>query len=90
MKRAAIVVLFCAAACLSPPLSAHVRSQSHSVWEINGQFVDVVVTIPDIEAKRLAADAGSVTGEQVRDYLTPKIYAVADGKRAALGMVNHG
>jgi hypothetical protein len=54
------------------------------VWEINGQFVDVVVTVPDIEAKRLAADASSVTQERVRDYLTPKIYAVADGKRCEL------
>ena len=84
MKGAALVVLFCAAACLSPPVAAHVRSQSHSVWEINGQFVDVVVTIPDIEAKRLATDAGSVAGERVRDYLTPKIYAVAGGKRCEL------
>jgi HupE/UreJ protein len=84
LKQAAFGILFCAAACLSQPVCAHVRSQSHSVWEINGQFVDVVVTIPDIEAKRLATDAGSVTGERVRDYLTPKIYAIADGKRCEL------
>jgi hypothetical protein len=54
------------------------------VWEINGQFVDVVVTIPDIEAKRLAIDASPVAPERLRDYLTRKTYAIADGKRCAL------
>ena len=84
MKRSAIFWMWCAAACCAVPAHAHVRSQSHSVWEINGQFVDVVVTIPDIEAKRLAADASPVAPEQVRDYLTPRTYAISDGQRCAL------
>ena len=84
MKHASLAALLFAACCLPPPVFAHVRSQSHSVWEINGQFVDVVVTIPDIEARRLAADAASVSGEQVRDYLTPQIYPLADGRRCEL------
>src|ERR1700689_5229224 len=71
-------------AWMGAPAQAHVRSQSHSVWEINGRLVDVVVTIPDIEAKRLGSDASPVTPERLRDYLTEKTYAVADGKRCAL------
>ena len=84
MKRSLIFWMWCAAVCCAVPAHAHVRSQSHSVWEINGQFVDVVVTIPDIEAKRLAADASPVAAEQVRDYLTPRTYAISDGQRCAL------
>src|ERR1700684_2537899 len=71
-------------AWVGAPAHAHVRSQSHSVWEINGRIVDVVVTIPDIEAKRLGSDASPVTPERLRDYLTERTYAVADGKRCAL------
>src|ERR1700723_1447197 len=71
-------------AWVGAPAHAHVRSQSHSVWEINGRLVDVVVTIPDIEAKRLGSDASPVTPERLRDYLTERTYAVADGKRCAL------
>ncbi len=62
----------------------HVRSQSHSVWEINGRMVDVVVTIPEIEAKRLGSDANPATPQRLRDYLTQKTYPLADGKRCAL------
>src|SRR6202789_2153710 len=71
-------------AWVGAPAHAHVRSQAHSVWEINGRLVDVVVTIPDIEAKRLGSDASPVTPERLRDYLTERTYAVADGKRCAL------
>ena len=83
MKCIAVLLLICAA-WVGAPATAHVRSQSHSVWEINGRVVDVVVTIPDIEAKRLGSDASPVTPERLRDYLTEKTYAVAEGKRCAL------
>ena len=83
MKPGAILLLICGA-CAVAPAVAHVRSQSHSVWEINGRMVDVVVTIPDIEAKRLGSDANPATPERLRDYLTQKTYALADGKRCAL------
>ena len=83
MKAAAVVLLVCGA-WFGTPVHAHVRSQSHSVWEINGRTVDVVVTIPDIEAKRLGSDASPVTPERLRDYLTQRTYAVAGGKRCAL------
>jgi hypothetical protein len=84
LKRIAALAFICIGASLAASAGAHVRSQSHSVWEINGQFVDVVVTIPDIEAKRLATGGAAATPERVRDYLTPRTYALADGKRCAL------
>jgi hypothetical protein len=76
--------MICAAALACSSAEAHTRSQSHSVWEINGPFVDVVVTVPDAEAERLATDAAAVTSERVRDYLTGKIYAIAGAERCAL------
>jgi hypothetical protein len=83
LKRIALLLLICGT-WAGAPLQAHVRSQSHSVWEINGRMVDVVVTIPDIEGKRLDSDARPVTPERLRDYLTQRTYALADGKRCAL------
>jgi hypothetical protein len=84
LKPAAIFWLICAAAFASASAECHTRSQSHSVWEINGQFVDVVVAIPDIEANRLATDATPVTSDLLRDYLTERTYAIAGGTRCAL------
>lgn len=83
MKHVALLLLIWGV-WVGAPAYAHVRSQSHSVWEINGRIVDVVVTIPDIEAKRLGSDASPVTPERLRDYLTQKTYAAADGRRCAL------
>lgn len=84
MKPAAIFCLVLAAAAVPPIADGHTRSQSHSVWEINGPSVDVIVTIPDIEANRLAGDATPVTSERLSGYLAEKTYALADGKRCAL------
>jgi hypothetical protein len=84
LKLAAILGLICAAALAPQSADSHTRSQSHSVWEINGQYVDVVVTIPEIEANRLATDASPVTQDRLADYLTGKTYAIAGGKRCAL------
>jgi hypothetical protein len=84
LKFGVLLAILCAGYGLSVPVQAHVRSQSHSVWEINGSFVDVVVTVPDIESKRLATDASPVSAERVRDYLMPRTYALADGQRCTL------
>ena len=66
MKRTATLLLICGA-WFGAPAQAHVRSQSHSVWEINGRTVDVVVTIPDIEAKRLGTETSPATRAQRRN-----------------------
>jgi HupE / UreJ protein len=84
LKPAVILWLICAAALTPQTAESHTRSQSHSVWEINGEFVDVVVTVPDVEANRLATETAPVTSDILRDYLTERTYAVAGGTRCAL------
>lgn len=63
---------------------AHTRSQSHSVWEINGTAVDLVMTIPSIEADRIAKDASPPSDEQIKAYLADRLYPIAGGQRCAL------
>jgi hypothetical protein len=84
LKLPAIFWLVLAAALSPQSADSHTRSQSHSVWEINGQFVDVVVTIPESEANRLATGESPVTADRLGEYLTQKTYAMAGGKRCAL------
>ena len=73
-----------AAACLAAGVSsAHTRSQSHSVWEVNGRDVSLIMTIPTIEADRLANGA-TPSDEEVKRYLTPRVYALSSGERCAL------
>ncbi len=83
MIRVSIFLLLTAFGCMSLA-RAHVRSQSHSVWEINGADVDLVMTIPTIEEDRLGEDGKSPTAERMRSYLTARVYPIADGKRCAL------
>jgi hypothetical protein len=63
---------------------AHTRSESHSVWEINGAEVDLVVTIPVPEANRISADQNAPSDERVEKYLTERVYPLAEGKRCAV------
>ncbi len=60
---------------------AHTRSQSHSVWEIKGDEVDLVMTIPVVEADRLSSDRGAPSDDRVKAYLTERVYPLAGGRR---------
>jgi hypothetical protein len=64
--------------------TAHTRSESHSVWEINGQNVDLVMTIPGIEINRLATGNQAPSDDQVKDYLQARVYPIAGGQRCAV------
>src|SRR3984957_19517607 len=64
--------------------AGHTRSQSHSVWEINGTAVDLVMTIPTIETDRLGEGGRGPSDEQIKGYLSAQIYPVAAGRRCAL------
>ncbi len=67
-------------ACTSAA-SAHTRSESYSTWDIVGSTVHVAVTVPKVEAARLAADgAGAPTDEQVAGYLARHLSVTAGGK----------
>jgi hypothetical protein len=63
---------------------AHTRSQSHSVWEIKGADVDLVMTIPAVEADRLSTGQNSPSDDRLKAYLTERVYPLAGGKRCAL------
>ena len=68
----------------SPSASAHTRSESHSVWEINGTHVDLVMIIPQVEIERLATGAEAPTDEAIKQYLIARVYPIAGGKRCDL------
>jgi HupE / UreJ protein len=61
--------------------AAHTRSQSHSVWEIKGRDVDLVMTIPVIEADRLSGDQSPPSDDRLKAYLGERVYPLAGGKR---------
>jgi HupE / UreJ protein len=64
--------------------AGHTRSQSHSVWEINGTAVDLVMTIPTLETDRIGEAGKAPSDEQIKSYLSARIYPVAAGRRCAL------
>src|ERR1700691_1701751 len=64
--------------------AGHTRSQSHSVWEINGTSVDLVMTIPTIETDRIGHDAQAPSDDGIKSYLTARVYPIAAGRRCAL------
>jgi hypothetical protein len=74
-----------AAVCLAAGAAgAHTRSQSHSVWEINGPDVNLIMTIPAMEADRLAAGGASPSDDDLKRYLAPRVYALAADSRCEL------
>jgi hypothetical protein len=80
----AMLVLALLFALLSPAAGAHTRSQSHSVWEINGAEVDLVMTIPAIEADRLARGGAPPSDERLGAYLAERVYPISAGRRCAI------
>lgn len=53
---------------------AHVKSESHSVWSINGNQVNLNFTLPMLESARLAEHEGTQPGnEQLLKYLSANL-----------------
>ena len=76
--------LLVAAAVGATPAGAHTRSESHSVWEIKGAEVDLVMTIPVVEADRLSSDRSTPSDEALKAYLTERVYPLSAGRRCKL------
>jgi hypothetical protein len=76
-----LLIWMSAALLGNAPAEAHTRSQSHSVWEIKGDEVDLVMTIPVAEADRVSNDAGEPSDDRLKAYLTERVYPLAAGKR---------
>jgi len=66
------------------PAQAHTLSESHSLWEIRGTDVDLVMTIPVLELQRLGAGGAAPSDEAVKGYLAARVYPIAAGRRCAL------
>ena len=64
--------------------SAHVRSESNSLWEINGRDIDLVMTIPNVEVQRLAIGGAPPSDARMEAYLAGRIYPLDKGGRCAL------
>lgn len=73
-----------AAALGANAAGAHTRSESHSVWEIKGRDVDLVMTIPVLEADRLSSDRSAPSDDRVKTYLTERVYPLSAGRRCDL------
>ena len=67
-----------------PAALAHTRSQSNSVWEIKAADVDLVMTIPALEADRLSTDGNAVSDEKLKTYLAARVYPLADVRQCEL------
>jgi HupE / UreJ protein len=76
-----LLIWMSAALLGNAPAEAHTRSQSHSVWEIKGDEVDLVMTIPVVEADRVSNDASEPSDDRLKAYLTERVYPLGGGKR---------
>ena len=66
------------------PALAHTRSESDSVWEIDGKRVDVTVTFAVAESKPLSRDGAQPSDEVMRRYLAEWVYPISQGRRCDL------
>jgi hypothetical protein len=76
--------MLAAACCIAGRATAHTRSESYSVWEIKGNHVDVVMTVPTIEAARLAKNGVAPSDATLQAYLVDHMYPAVDGRRCDL------
>jgi hypothetical protein len=86
--RVSLKLLWAAITALSlwvaPLAHAHTRSESHSLWEIDGTNVNLVLTLGDAEILLLARDGAKAPDHVVSAYLAERIYPIAEGKQCAL------
>ncbi len=64
--------------------SAHTRSESNALWEVNGGDVDLVLTIPDLEARRIAPSAPRPADAVIEAYLAKRVFPLTAGKACPL------
>src|SRR5581483_1783045 len=71
MRRLFLILLLC---LLPAGAMAHVVSESNSVWEINGADVDLIMTIPAVEAHRVTPNGPPPSDAVLKAYLTSRVY----------------
>src|SRR5579862_6569671 len=82
--RRLVIALSLAATGVAGSACAHVRSESHSVWEINGGNIDLVMTIPKIESQRLNPTGAQVDDSVLENYLAERVYPLNGTVRCPL------
>jgi HupE / UreJ protein len=66
----------------APSAQAHTKSETHSVWHINGNVVGVSFTIPLPESKRLAqSNEDQPPDSRILDYLAQHLSVTSGGGR---------
>ncbi len=65
------------------PARAHTRSESNALWEVNGSAVDLVMTVPELEARRIGGGSRP-TDAAVQSYLAARAYPLAADVRCPL------
>jgi hypothetical protein len=64
---------------------AHTKSETHSVWRINGNAIDLSFTIPLLESKRLAESAEDQPSDaRVIDYLRHHLSVTSDNRPCSI------
>lgn len=81
----ASILLAALVLCGTGPSQAHTRSESYSIWEINGPSVRAMFAVPDTEAARLPPDSaaegsGGPSNEQLGRYLAAHLSVTSRGK----------
>jgi HupE / UreJ protein len=88
LRRIIVAVLgFCLLLLYAAGAAAHIRSESYSSWVISGATIYLTITVPDIEARRLAT-AGTTrpTDQELTQYLLVHIIVADNG--AACGLAS--
>jgi hypothetical protein len=83
-RALAAFLAFVGAFALAAPAQAHVRSESHSVWEISGKRVDVVFSVAELEVQRLSKDGKPTTNEVMEAYLAERVFPLSGETRCTL------
>lgn len=78
----ALAVMVGLAAPISPAL-AHVRSESHAVWEIDGANIDMVLTVTAADLKTLGK-GDTPTDATIKAYMAQRVYPLSGERRCTL------
>jgi HupE / UreJ protein len=84
MRLTASWVFLVCAVVVASAAAAHTRSETHSLWEIRGVDVDLIMTIPVVEADRLSNGSTAPSDDRLKSYLTERVYPIAAEMRCDL------
>jgi hypothetical protein len=84
LALALAMAVFGGLGAMAPAAHAHVRSESHSVWEINGENIDLVMSIPKVETQRLNPNGPQVDDAVMEKYLADRVFPLTGKIRCPL------